>query len=152
MLMMDNHGLGNTNSKPLYLWFLSLLSQRLHVIDLGPCAKFLNLLIIRDHPSCRLWLSLKIYIAELLEEWNMSSFHPALMPFPSNLPDLSSAPSNSLPSISDADLLMHYQCLVGCIFYLAVTTCADISYYAMWLGQYNANPTRSHFLLAKHIL
>ena len=95
-------GLGITNSKPFYLWFFSLLSQCLHVVDLGPCAKFLNLLIIRDRPSCRLWLSLKIYITELLEEWNMhmSSSHPALTPFPSHLADLSSAPSNSLPSIS----------------------------------------------------
>ena len=100
-----NDGLGITNSKPPYIWFLSLLSQHLHVVDLGPCAKFLNLLIIWDCPGCRLWLSSKIYIAELLEEWNMTSSCSASTPFPSNLPDLSFAPPNSLPSISDADLL-----------------------------------------------
>ena len=41
-------GLAITNSKPLYDWFLSILSKRLHVVDLGPCAKFLNILILRD--------------------------------------------------------------------------------------------------------
>lgn len=42
--------------------------------------------------------------------------------------------------------------LVGCLLYLAVATHPDISYYAMWLGQFNASPTRAHFLLAKHVL
>jgi hypothetical protein len=145
-------GLGITNSQPLYAWFLSILSKRLHVVDLGQCSKFLNILIIRDRASRRLWLSSRNYISDLLDEWNLATCRSALTPFPSNLPDLSSAPPNSLPSVSDADLLPQYQRLIGCLLYLAVTTRPDISYYAMWLGQYNANPTRSHFLLAKHIL
>ena len=68
------------------------------------------------------------------------------------MPDLSSAPPNSLPDISDADLLPQYQRLVGCLLYLAISTRPDIAYYSMWLGQYNASPTRVHFLLAKHVL
>lgn len=59
---------------------------------------------------------------------------------------------NALPEISDADLLPKYQRLVGCLLYLAIATRPDISYYAMWLGQFNASPTRSHFLAAKHVL
>src|ERR1700678_270640 len=145
-------GLGITNSQPLYAWFLLILSKRLHVVDLGQCSKFLNILIIRDRASRRLWLSSRNYISDLLDEWNLATCRSALTPFPSNLPDLSSAPPKSLPSVSDADLLPQYQHLIGCLLYLAVTTRPDISYYAMWLGQYNANPTRSHFLLAKHIL
>ena len=35
-------GLAITNSLLLYAWFLSILSRRLHIVDLGPCAKFLN--------------------------------------------------------------------------------------------------------------
>ena len=45
-----------------------------------------------------------------------------------------------------------YQHLVGCLLYLAISTCLDIAYYSMWLGQYNACPTRAHFLIAKHFL
>ena len=45
-----------------------------------------------------------------------------------------------------------YQQLVGCLLYLAVSTHPDISFYAMWLGQFNAAPTRNHLLIAKHVL
>ena len=90
-------GLAITNSPSLYAWFLSVLSKRLHIVDLGPCAKFLNILILRDRPNRRLWLSSHVYIAELLTEWNMSTSRPASTPFPSSLPDPLSAPPNSLP-------------------------------------------------------
>ena len=145
-------GLAITNSPLLYAWFLSVLSKRLHIVDLGPCSKFLNILITRDRPSRRLWLSSQIYVSELLEEWNLSSCRPVSTPFPSSLPDLTTAPSNSLPAISDADLLPQYQRLVGCLLYLAIATRPDISYYAMWLGQFNSKPTRAHFIIAKHVL
>ena len=145
-------GLAITNSPLLYAWFLSILSRRLHIVDLGPCAKFLNILIIRDRPKRRLWLSSHVYIAELLSEWNLSTCRPVSTPFPSTLPDPLSAPPNSLPALSDADLLTHYQRLVGCLLYIAITTRPDLSYYAMWLGQFNASPTRAHFLLTKHVL
>lgn len=36
--------------------------------------------------------------------------------------------------------------------YLGVSTCPDIAYYAMWLGQFSSKPTQSHMLAAKHIL
>ena len=36
--------------------------------------------------------------------------------------------------------------------YLAVTTCPDIAYYAMWLGCFSAKPTCSHMLIVKHVL
>ena len=152
ILLHVDDGLAITNSVLLYTWFLSVLAKRLHIVDLGPCAKFLNVLIIRDRPRRRLWFSPRLYISELLEEWNMASCRSATTPFPSTLPDLSSAPRNSLPDISDADLLPQYQRLVGCLLYLAITTRPDIAYYAMWLGQYNARPTRAHFLVAKHVL
>ena len=65
---------------------------------------------------------------------------------------LSSVPANALPDISDIDLIPKYQCIVGCLLYLAIATHLGLSYYAMWLGQFNANPIRAHFLLAKHVL
>ena len=142
-------GLGITNSQPLYIWFLKTLSQRLHVVDLGHCSKFLNILIIRDRINRKIWLSSRLYVLELLEEWNLTSCKPASTPFPSSAP-ISSL--NSLPELSDADLVPRYQRLVGCLLYLAISTRPDISFYAMWLGQYNASPTRAHFLAAKHVL
>jgi hypothetical protein len=138
-------GLAITNSISLYTWFLSVLVQWLHIVDLGPCAKFLNILIIRDRPGQRLWLSPCLYISKLLEEWNLASCRSLTTPFPSTPPDPHSAPPKSLPDISDADLVPQYQRLVGCLLYLAVSTRPDIAYYAMWLGQFNARPTHAHF-------
>ena len=145
-------GLAITNSPSLYAWFLSSLSVRLQIVDLGPCSKFLNILIIRDRRSRRLWLSSHVYITELLVEWNLASCRTANTPFPSNYSDLPSVSSTALPSVSDSDLVPLYQRLVGCLLYLAISTRPDLSFYAMWLGQFNATPTRNHFLLAKHVL
>ena len=145
-------GLAVTNSSSLYSWFLRMLAARLLIVDLGPCSKFLSILIIHDRPNRRLWLSSHVYVSELLDEWNLSSCKPASTPFSSSVLDLLPAPSNSLPDISDTDLLPKYQRLVGCLLYLAIATRPDIAYYAMWLGQFNAKPSRTHFLAAKHVL
>ena len=145
-------GLGITNSRSLYAWFLRVLSRRLHIVDLGICSKFLSILIIRDRVNWKIWLSSHVYISELLEEWNLTSCKPSSTPFPSGVSPLSLAPVNSLPDVLDADLVPRYQRLVGCLLYLAISTRPDLSYYAMWLGQYNAAPTRAHFLAAKHVL
>jgi hypothetical protein len=145
-------GLAVTNSPSVYAWFLSSLAARLQIVDLGSCSKFLNILILRDRPNRTIWLSSHVYIAELLDEWNLTSCRTASIPFPSNFSDLPSAPPTSLPSISDADLVPQYQRLVGCLLYLAIATRPDISFYAMWLGQFNSTPTRTHLLLAKHVL
>ena len=145
-------GLGITNSPSLYAWFLRVLSRRLHIVDLGVCSKFLSILIIHDRANKKIWLSSHVYLSDLLEEWKLSSCKPASTPFPSGISPLSLAPLNSLPDISDADLVPRYQRLVGCLLDLAISTRPDISYYAMWLGQFNAHPTRAHFLAAKHVL
>jgi hypothetical protein len=147
-------GLAITNSPALYAWFLRILSQRLHIVDLGPCSKFLSILIIRDRPNRKLWLSSHVYVSELLEEWNLTSCKPASTPFPSSTASesLSTTSIHALPTLSDADLVPRYQRLVGCLLYLAIATRPDLSYYAMWLGQFNATPTRAHFLIAKHVL
>ena len=121
-------------------------------MDLGNCSKFLNILILHDCLNRRIWLSSQVYIADLLDEWNLSSCRTASTPLPSNFSDLPSSAPSSLPSISDADLVPQYQRLVGCLLYLAIATRPNISFYAMWLGQFNSTPTHNHFLVAKHVL
>ena len=145
-------GLGITNSSSLYLWFLHMLSQRLHIVDLGPCSKFLSVLIVQDQAHRKLWLSSHLYVSELLDEWNLSSCKSALTPFPSGFPSITDVSQSTIPDVSDAELVPHYQSLVGCLLYLAISTRPDLSYYAMWLGQFNAVPTCAHFLVAKHVL
>lgn len=68
-------GLVVTISPLLYQWFLKTLAKHLNIVDLGPCSKFLSIVIIHDCPSRCLWLSSQSYIKELSEEWNLSSCH-----------------------------------------------------------------------------
>ena len=139
-------GLGITNSHSLYFWFLSVLSKHLHIVNLGPCSKFLSILIIRDRPHCQLWLSSHVYVLELLDKWHLGSCKTAATPFPSGFPSIFDAQhGTTLLDISDADLVPRYQHLVGCLLYLAITTHLDLSYY-------NVSPTQVHFLVAKHVL
>ena len=139
-------GLGITNSPSLYRWFLSTLAKRLHIVDLGPCSKFLSIVILRDRSNRQLWLSSHVYVAELLEEWNLTSCRAVSTPFPANFSSsLSIAPTNALPDVSDVDLLPKYQRLVGCLLYLAIATRPDLPYYAMWLGQIQCEAYTSSF-------
>ena len=146
-------GLGITNLAPLYQWFLKSLSKCLHIVDLGHCSKFLNILIIRDQIHRRLWLSLHLYVSELLMDWNMANCRPASTPLapPSSITS-SPVPPNALPDISDDELKPKYQRLVGCLLYLAIMTRPDIAFASMWLGQFSSKPCCSHFLAAKHVL
>ena len=145
-------GLAITNSPSLYQWFLATLRRKLLIVDLGTCSKFLSVVITRDRPGRRLWMSSHIYLHDLLAEWGLLSATYPKTPFPQNITTQSTAPSNALPQISDADLTVTYQRIVGCLMYLAVSTRPDIAYYAMWLGQFSAKPSRFHMLTAKHVL
>ena len=67
--------LGITNSPLLYAWFLKVLLRRLHIIDLGPCSKFLSILIIHDRPQHRIWLSSHVYScsSKVLQQHNQTT-------------------------------------------------------------------------------
>lgn len=84
--------------------------------------------------------------------YNLLNAHLSPVPLCQKLCSLPNAPPNFLPDIADANVKIHYQCLVGSLLYLALCTCPDITYATMALGQYNANPTRTHLLAVKGVL
>ena len=147
-------GLVATNSIPLYNWFVAELCKDIEAVDLGPASLYLGICIIQDRKQCKLWLSQKAFITDLLSSWNLtpSSCHTLSIPLRHKLHTLPDAPPNSPPDIRDTDIKINYQCLVGSLIYLAVCTCPDIAYVAMALGQYNSNPTHAHLLAAKGVL
>ena len=145
-------GLAITNSPSLYRWFLHMLRKTLLIVDLGECSKFLSIVLTRDRPNRRLWLSSHVYVHGLLKEWRLLAAAYPKTPFPHNINERQTVPPNALPTIPDDELTAKYQHLVGCFMYLAVTTRPDIAYYATWLGQFSAHPTRFHMLAAKHVL
>ena len=155
ILMVPVHvddGLAVTNSIPLYSWFITELSKELEVVDLGPVSMFLTICIHHNRPHCKIYLSQKSFITDLLDTWNMMNCHPSPVPLHHKLHELPSSPPNSLSDIHDDDIKLKFQCLISSLIYLAICTRLDIAYVAMALGQYNVLPTRAHLLAAKGIL
>ena len=139
------------NSLPLYSWIISELQKSIEIIDMGPASLYLGNRITRDRTRRKIWLSQKSYCVELLRTWNMSNCTAASTPM-SMKPYLLEPSPNALPEVKDDDIKPLFQKLVGSLIYLAICTRPDISYAAMALGQFNANPTRSHLLAAKRVL
>ena len=144
-------GLIVCNSLPLYSWIISELQKTIEIIDMGPASLYLGNRITRDRSRRKIWLSQRSYCLELLRTWNLSNCTPASTPMTVKLHLLDPSP-NALPDVKDDDIKPLYQRLVGSLIYLAVCTRPDISYAAMALGQFNANPTRAHLVAAKRVL
>jgi hypothetical protein len=144
-------GLIVCNSIPLYLWIISRLQQSLEIIDMGPASLYLGIRITRDRARRKLWLSQKSYCVELLRTWNMSNCTTACTPMVVK-PYLLQPSQTALPDVKDDDIKPLFQKLVGSLIYLAISTRPDISYAAMALGQFNANPTRAHLVAGKRVL
>ena len=144
-------GLIVCNSLPLYTWIINELQKSLEIVDMGPASLYLGNRITRDRSCRKLWLSQKSYCLDLLRTWNLSNCTPASTPMTTKLCLLDPAP-NALPEIADDDIKPLFQRLVGSLIYLAICMRPDISYAAMSLGQYNANPSRAHLVATKHVL
>jgi hypothetical protein len=144
-------GLIVCNSIPLYSWIISQLQKTIEIIDMGPASLYLGIRITRDRTRRKLWLSQKSYCVELLRVWNMSNCTTTNTPMVVK-PYLLPPSQTSLPDIKDDDIKPLFQKLVGSLIYLAVSTRPDISYAAMALGQFNANPTRGHLIAGKRVL
>ena len=144
-------GLIVCNSIPLYLWIIARLQQSLEIIDMGPASLYLGIRITRDRVRRKLWLSQKSYCVELLRTWNMSNCTTACTPMVIK-PYLLPPSQTALPDVKDDDIKPLFQKLVGSLIYLAISTRPDISYAAMALGQFNANPTRAHLVAGKRVL
>jgi len=145
-------GLVATNSLPLYEWILREMNKVIEVNNLGAASLYLGICIDRDRSACKLWLSQKHVITDLLTTYNLLNAHPSPVPLCYKLHVLPEPPPNSLPDIPDSEIKVHYQRLVGSLLYLALCTRPDIAYAAMALDQFNANPTRAHLLAAKGVL
>jgi hypothetical protein len=144
-------GLIVCNSIPLYLWIISQLQRTIEIIDMGPASLYLGIRITRDRSRRKLWLSQKSYCLELLRVWNMSNCTTATTPMIMK-PYLLPPSQTALPDVKDDDIKPLFQKLVGSLIYLAISTRPDISYAAMALGQFNANPTRTHLVAGKRVL
>jgi hypothetical protein len=78
--------------------------------------------------------------------------HSSPVPLWHALHDLPPVPLGSLPDVSDDNMKVNFQCLMGPLLYLVICTCPDIFYATMALGHFNSNSTEAHFLAVKGVL
>jgi hypothetical protein len=147
-------GLAICNSLPLYSWFVSEVSKSIDLVCLGPVinTRYLGQRIIRDRANKTLQISQSDLIVELLEDWGLTACKPLPVPLSHNLSRLPPCSPNACSDISDDNITLAYQRIVGSITYLAICTRPDLAYAAMALGQFNASPTRAHLIAAKGVL
>ena len=152
MLVHVNDSLVAINSLSLYHWILAEMNKCIEVVDQGAVSLYLGIQITRNCSKRKLWLSQYPFIVDLLTSHNLMNAHSSPIPLRHLLHDLLPVPAGSLPDVSDDNVRVHFQHLVGSLLYLTICMCPNISYTAMGLGQFNANPTRLHLLAAKGVL
>ena len=147
-------GLAISNSTSLYTWFVREVSKKVDFVCMGSVinTRYLGQRIVRDRQHKTIRLSQSDLVTNLLEDWGMLDCKPAPTPLPHNPNNPPPCSPNACPDVSDADITVAFQRLVGSFTYLAICTRPDIAYAAMALGQYNASPTRAHLVIAKGVL
>jgi Reverse transcriptase (RNA-dependent DNA polymerase) len=147
-------GLVICNSLPLHAWFVREMSKKVDFVCLGPVTntRYLGQRVVRDRSLRTIHVSQSDLVANLLEDWGMLECKTLPVPLSHNLSNLPPCSPNACPDISDADITVAYQRLVGSLTYLAICTRPDLAYTAMALGQHNASPTRAHLVVAKGVL
>jgi hypothetical protein len=147
-------GLAICNSQLLYMWFVQEISKMIDFVCLGPImnSRYLGQRIVHDRPSRTICVSQFDLVTNLLKDWSMTECKTSLVPISHNLSNLPPCSPNACLDISDADITVAHQCLVGSLTYLAICTCPDLAYAAMALGQFNASPTQAHLVVVKGVL
>lgn len=110
------------------------MNKRFLVIDSGATSLYLSIRIDQNRTQRKLWLSQKDYILDLLTTYYLLEVIFLSLPLVGKLDDLSEPLPNSLPKITDDDIKVHFQHLVGSVLYLSLCTYLDLAFTAMSLG------------------
>ncbi|CAA7036575.1 unnamed protein product [Microthlaspi erraticum] len=130
------------NSQPHISRFITSLSQRFSLKDLGDLSYFLGIEVKRTKAG--LHLTQERYIADLLCKANMTNAKAVGTPMESNS-------TLTLLSGQALDNATEYRTIVGSLQYLSLTR-PDISFLVNKLSQFMHRPTNTHWSAAKRIL
>lgn len=130
------------NNPSAISWFITSLSTRFSLKDLGDLSFFLGIEVLRTQTGMHLAQSR--YVSDLLHKADMSNAKPVSTPMESN----SAFTLLSGTPLSDAT---EYRTLVGSLQYLSLTR-PDISYSVNKLSQCMHRPTIEHWSAVKRIL
>ncbi|KAJ2923061.1 hypothetical protein H1R20_g14033, partial [Candolleomyces eurysporus] len=149
-------GLGATNSSPLYDWFIRQLRARgVDVKDLGPVSVYLGVCFVRDRARCTLYLSQEAYIVDVMSDFGLLNSMPRKVPLEGPVHKIITMviDPSALPGImSDDEIKVLYQKIIGIITYVASTLRSELAHVAMALGQFSSRPNKQLLLATKGVL
>ncbi|KAI3646834.1 hypothetical protein MP228_009762 [Amoeboaphelidium protococcarum] len=126
------------------------IASMIEITDLGPASYFLGLHIERDRQAKTILLHQHRFIAELLEDYQMSLVKPAPTPMDSTV----SLSLQDCPQTKEEQELMQdipYQQVVGALLYTACATRPDISAAVGKVCKFSSNPGQKHWTAVKRI-
>jgi hypothetical protein len=124
------------------------LSGRFEMSDLGPCAYYLGIAVVRDLANRSLRLSQRTYTEQVLRQFGMWGANPADLPMATNT-RLVPEPDSYEAVAEDKQW---YSSAVGSLMYLMLCTRPDIAYSVSVLSRFLVNPGPSHLSAVKHVL
>jgi transposase InsO family protein len=126
--------------------FISELAKQIEVVNKGEVRSFLGISVTRNYPQHAISIGQPGYIDYLLAKYNMTNAKSASTPFEKGTKLMSATKTDTL-----CDLKL-YQELTGSLNHLSVYTRPDIAFATSKLSKFNANPTKTHFKAALHVL
>ncbi len=130
------------------IWIMSRLKHELNdtfeLTDLGEPTKIVGIEI--DQRAESLIISQKQYIDSILQKYGMGDANPVSTPMD---PNISLEPNNEKGEMNRSNA---YASLIGSLQYLATATRPDIAYAVNRLAAYTANPSFTHYGIAKRVL
>jgi hypothetical protein len=122
---------------------LSLMDQ-FKLRELGEMKHFLNLQILRDRPSRRLWLTQSSYIHNILNKYKAAQLRVTRSPLPTT-------PYTKYEGVANDEDIEWYQSRVGSLLYAAVVTRPDIARSCSHLCEFLKNPGPDHIQGVEHL-
>lgn len=122
------------------------LQKAYEMKDLGELDTFLGMKIIRNRKRKTIRFDQSDYITLVLERNGMLNCNPARTPFATG----TSLTKNTNQSTDEERT--EYQQIIGSIMYAAICSRPDIMYAIIKLSQFMTNPSKQHFVAAKHLL
>lgn len=114
-----------------------------------PADLFFGIVITRDRPNKRIYLSIPQFIEKTLAKLRESKAHPLSLPI---LKDSHRLSSPSTPAELATMAGIPFREAVGCIMYAALTVRIDIAFIAGQLAQHCQNPGMDHCKAALRVL
>ena len=116
--------------------------------DLGPLITFLGMQMSRVSPTRNIHLSQSGYINKILNIFRLEDLSPRDTSMESKLRLIKVKAGKK----SFNEFRERYQAVVGSLVWASTQTRPDIAYSVSVLGQFTANPTKSHYTRTKHVL